>query len=64
MSNYTTQARDDMPLSDSYILRLRKIVGSQVLLARAGRAILEDSAQKILLIERTYFGFWRLFVGL
>ncbi|MEW6497230.1 MAG: NUDIX domain-containing protein [Cyanobacteriota bacterium] len=60
MSNYTDLARDDMPLSDSYILRLRKIVGSQVLLAPGGRAILEDSTQKILLIERTDFGFWDL----
>ena len=48
-----------MVLSDSYILRLRKMVGSQLLLNPGGRAILQHS-QKILLHKRSDFGFWDL----
>jgi 8-oxo-dGTP pyrophosphatase MutT (NUDIX family) len=47
-------------LSDSYILRLRKIVGSQLLLNPGGRAIVLDCAQRILLHKRSDFGFWDL----
>jgi 8-oxo-dGTP pyrophosphatase MutT (NUDIX family) len=45
---------------DSYILRLRKIVGSQLLLNPGGRAIVQDHAQRILLHKRSDFGFWDL----
>ena len=49
-----------MALSDSYILRLRKIVGSQLLLNPGGRAILQNDTQEILLHKRSDFGFWDL----
>jgi 8-oxo-dGTP pyrophosphatase MutT (NUDIX family) len=49
-----------MTLPDSYILRLRKIVGSQLLLNPGGRAIVQDHAQRILLHKRSDFGFWDL----
>jgi 8-oxo-dGTP pyrophosphatase MutT (NUDIX family) len=47
-------------ISDSYILRLRKIVGSQLLLNPGGRAIVQDRARRILLHKRSDFGFWDL----
>jgi 8-oxo-dGTP pyrophosphatase MutT (NUDIX family) len=49
-----------MTLSDSYILRLRKMVGSQLLLNPGGRAIVQDDVQRILLHKRSDFGFWDL----
>jgi 8-oxo-dGTP pyrophosphatase MutT (NUDIX family) len=49
-----------MPISNSYLLRLRKIVGSQVLLAPGGRAILEDEQQRVLLMKRSDLGLWDL----
>ncbi|MBW4647785.1 MAG: NUDIX domain-containing protein [Kastovskya adunca ATA6-11-RM4] len=49
-----------MTLSDSYILRLRKMVGSRLLLNPGGRAIVQDNSQGILLHKRSDFGFWDL----
>jgi 8-oxo-dGTP pyrophosphatase MutT (NUDIX family) len=49
-----------MTLADSYIMRLRKKVGSQLLLNPGGRAIVQNNAQKILLHKRSDFGFWDL----
>ncbi|MDJ0707481.1 MAG: NUDIX domain-containing protein [Leptolyngbyaceae cyanobacterium MO_188.B28] len=49
-----------MALSDSYILRLRKMVGSQLLLNPGGRAIVQNNAGEILLHKRRDFGFWDL----
>jgi 8-oxo-dGTP pyrophosphatase MutT (NUDIX family) len=49
-----------MTLSDSYILRLRKTVGSRLILYPGGRAIVQDDAQKILLHKHSDFGFWDL----
>ena len=46
--------------ADSYIMRLRKKVGSQLLLNPGGRTIIQDHAQKILLHKRSDFGFWDL----
>lgn len=46
--------------ADSYIMRLRKKVGSQLLLNPGGRAIVQNHAQKILLHKRSDFGFWDL----
>ena len=46
--------------ADSYILRLRKKVGSQLLLNPGGRAIVQNHAQEILLHKRSDFGFWDL----
>lgn len=54
------QEKINMSLSGSYIMRLRKTVGSQLLLVPGGRAILQDNSQKILLHKRTDFGFWDL----
>ena len=50
----------DMTRSDSYILRLRKMVGSQLLLNPGGRAIVQNNAEEILLHKRSDFGFWDL----
>lgn len=41
-------------------MRLRKKVGSQLLLNPGGRAIVQNHAQKILLHKRSDFGFWDL----
>ncbi|NJM86495.1 MAG: NUDIX domain-containing protein [Hydrococcus sp. RU_2_2] len=49
-----------MTLADSYIMRLRKKVGSQLLLNPGGRAIVQNNAQKILLHKRSDFRFWDL----
>ena len=47
-------------MSDSYISRLRKKVGSQLLLNPGGRAIVQNNLQEILLHKRRDFGFWDL----
>lgn len=52
--------QNDMVLSDSYILRLRKIVGSQILLNPGGQAIVQNNQKEILLHKRSDFGFWDL----
>lgn len=49
-----------MTLFDSYILRLRKMVGSRLLLIPGGRAIVQDNALRVLLHKRSDFGFWDL----
>jgi ADP-ribose pyrophosphatase YjhB (NUDIX family) len=49
-----------MTRSDSYILRLREMVGSQLLLIPGGRAIVQNNCQKILLHKRSDFGVWDL----
>lgn len=46
--------------SSSYIMRLRQKVGSQILLAPGGRAIVENRDQNILFIKRRDFGLWDL----
>ena len=46
--------------ANSYIMRLRKKVGSQLLLNPGGRAIVQNHAQKILLHKNSDFGFWDL----
>lgn len=46
--------------SDSYISRLRKIIGSQLLLNPGGRAIVQNDAREILLHQRSDFGCWDL----
>ena len=51
---------NDTVLPDSYILRLRKIVGFQLLLNPGGRAILQNNTQEILLHKRSDFSFWDL----
>ena len=49
-----------MVLTDSYIMRLRQKVGSQLLLNPGGRAIIQNHAGEILLHKRSDFNFWDL----
>ena len=49
-----------MTLADSYIMGLRKKVGSQLLLNPGGRAIVQNNDGKILFHQHSDFGFWDL----
>ncbi len=49
-----------MVLADSYIMRLRQKVGSQLLLNPGGRAIVQNHAGEILFHRRSDFNFWDL----
>jgi 8-oxo-dGTP pyrophosphatase MutT (NUDIX family) len=52
-----------MNFADSYLGRLRKKVGHDLLKVPGGRIILEDSKGKILLQKRSDFGVWGLPAG-
>lgn len=47
-------------MTESYILHLRRMVGSRLLLNPGGRAIVQDDLQRILLHKRSDFGVWDL----
>ena len=47
-----------MSFADSYLGKLRKLIGHRLVLLPGNRAILENSAGKILLLKRTDFGLW------
>lgn len=47
-----------MKFSETYLGKLRQIVGSRLLMVAGGRAILQNSEGKILLHKRTDFDFW------
>lgn len=49
-----------MVLTDSYIMRLRQKVGSQLLLNPGGRAIVQNHSGEILFHKRSDFNFWDL----
>jgi ADP-ribose pyrophosphatase YjhB (NUDIX family) len=49
-----------MAFSDSYLGKLRKLIGHQLVLLPGNRAIVENASSEILLLKRTDFGVWGL----
>lgn len=47
-----------MDFADTYLGKLRQIVGKQLLMVGGGRAVLENSDEKILLHKRSDFNVW------
>ena len=51
------------PFADSYVGRLRRLVGSRLLLVPGARIVIENDSGEILLQKRSDFGVWGILGG-